>query len=57
MKREKLDRSKTHANIGTIGHVPHGKTTLSAAISLILDKKFSKENNEETNNEENEKEI
>ena len=32
MGKEKFDRSKTHANIGTIGHVDHGKTTLTAAI-------------------------
>ena len=38
MTREKFDRSKPHVNIGTIGHVDHGKTTLSAAIS----KEFSK---------------
>lgn len=39
MAREKFDRSKPHVNIGTIGHVDHGKTTLTAAIS----KEFSKE--------------
>ena len=33
MAKEKFDRSKPHVNIGTIGHVDHGKTTLSAAIS------------------------
>ena len=36
MAREKFDRSKTHVNIGTIGHVDHGKTTLTAAISMAL---------------------
>ena len=33
MAKEKFDRSKTHVNIGTIGHVDHGKTTLTAAIN------------------------
>jgi elongation factor Tu len=36
MAKEKFDRSKTHVNIGTIGHVDHGKTTLTAAITWIL---------------------
>ena len=36
MAKEKFDRSKTHVNIGTIGHVDHGKTTLTAAISSHL---------------------
>ncbi len=36
MAKEKFDRSKTHANIGTIGHVDHGKTTLTAAITTVL---------------------
>ncbi len=39
MAKEKFDRSKEHLNIGTIGHVDHGKTTLTAAITLILSKK------------------
>jgi elongation factor Tu len=39
MAKEKFDRSKPHVNIGTIGHVDHGKTTLTAAITLILSKK------------------
>jgi elongation factor Tu len=38
MAKEKFDRSKPHVNIGTIGHVDHGKTTLTAAITLILSK-------------------
>ncbi len=38
MTREKFDRSKPHVNIGTIGHVDHGKTTLSAAISKLFSK-------------------
>ena len=36
MAKEKFDRSKPHVNIGTIGHVDHGKTTLTAAISSVL---------------------
>ena len=39
MAKEKLDRSKAHVNIGTIGHVDHGKTTLTAAITTCLAKK------------------
>ena len=39
MAKEKYDRSKPHVNIGTIGHVDHGKTTLTAAISSVLAKK------------------
>ena len=38
MAKEKFDRSKSHVNIGTIGHVDHGKTTLSAAIATVLAK-------------------
>jgi len=38
MSKEKFDRSKPHCNIGTIGHVDHGKTTLTAAIATILSK-------------------
>ena len=38
MSKEKFDRSKPHVNIGTIGHVDHGKTTLTAAITTILAK-------------------
>lgn len=38
MAKEKFDRSKEHANIGTIGHVDHGKTTLTAAIATVLAK-------------------
>ncbi len=40
MAKEKFDRSKTHVNVGTIGHVDHGKTTLTAALTTILAKKF-----------------
>ncbi|HML85766.1 MAG TPA: elongation factor Tu, partial [Bacteroidales bacterium] len=39
MAKEKFDRSKPHVNIGTIGHVDHGKTTLTAAITLTLAEK------------------
>ena len=39
MAKQKYDRSKPHVNIGTIGHVDHGKTTLTAAISSYLAKK------------------
>jgi len=39
MAKEKFDRSKPHVNIGTIGHVDHGKTTLTAAITMALSKR------------------
>jgi len=39
MAKEKFDRSKPHVNVGTIGHVDHGKTTLTAAITEVLSKK------------------
>ena len=39
MAKEKFDRSKPHVNIGTIGHVDHGKTTFTAAITMVLAKK------------------
>ncbi|GGB49573.1 elongation factor Tu [Virgibacillus dakarensis] len=42
MAKEKFDRSKSHVNIGTIGHVDHGKTTLTAAITTTLHKKSGK---------------
>ena len=38
MAKEKFDRSKPHVNIGTIGHIDHGKTTLTAAITKCLAK-------------------
>ena len=38
MGKAKFDRSKPHVNIGTIGHVDHGKTTLTAAITTVLAK-------------------
>ena len=40
MAKEKFERTKPHVNIGTIGHVDHGKTTLTAALTTILAKKF-----------------
>jgi|UniRef100_A0A7V6CMX1 elongation factor Tu len=39
MAKQKFERKKPHVNIGTIGHVDHGKTTLTAAITLVLEKK------------------
>ena len=39
MAKEHFDRSKPHVNIGTLGHVDHGKTTLTAAIATVLAKK------------------
>ena len=43
MAKGKFERSKLHVNVGTIGHVDHGKTTLTAAITTILSKKFGGE--------------
>ncbi len=43
MAKEKFDRSKPHVNIGTIGHVDHGKTSLTAAISMTLAEQFGGE--------------
>ena len=40
MAKAKFERNKPHVNIGTIGHVDHGKTTLTAAITLVMNKKF-----------------
>ena len=40
MGKAKFERNKPHVNIGTIGHVDHGKTTLTAAITLVMNKKF-----------------
>jgi elongation factor Tu len=42
MAKEKFDRSKPHVNIGTIGHIDHGKTTLTAAITMVLNKRDPK---------------
>ena len=36
MAKQKFERTKTHVNVGTIGHVDHGKTTLTAAITMVL---------------------
>ena len=43
MAQEKFERTKPHVNVGTIGHVDHGKTTLTAAICTVLSKKFGGE--------------
>ena len=43
MAKEKFDRSKPHVNIGTIGHVDHGKTTLTAAITKVLGEEQSED--------------
>ncbi|MCS6498058.1 GTP-binding protein, partial [Burkholderia thailandensis] len=43
MAKEKFERTKPHVNVGTIGHVDHGKTTLTAAIATVLSAKFGGE--------------
>ena len=43
MAKSKFERTKPHVNVGTIGHVDHGKTTLTAAMTLVLSKKFGGE--------------
>jgi elongation factor Tu len=43
MAKGKFERTKPHVNVGTIGHVDHGKTTLTAAITTILAAKFGGE--------------
>ena len=43
MSKSKFERTKPHVNVGTIGHVDHGKTTLTAAITTVLSKKFGGE--------------
>ncbi|MDR3352949.1 MAG: elongation factor Tu [Zoogloeaceae bacterium] len=43
MAKEKFSRTKPHVNVGTIGHVDHGKTTLTAAITTVLSRKFGGE--------------
>ena len=40
MSKEKFERSKPHVNVGTIGHVDHGKTTLTAALTRVLSTQF-----------------
>ncbi|MGD8620155.1 MAG: GTP-binding protein, partial [Gammaproteobacteria bacterium] len=39
MSKEKFERTKPHVNVGTIGHVDHGKTTLTAAITKVMAEK------------------
>ncbi|MBS0359531.1 MAG: elongation factor Tu, partial [Proteobacteria bacterium] len=43
MSKEKFARTKPHLNVGTIGHVDHGKTTLTAAITSVMAKLFGGE--------------
>ena len=43
MAKEKFERNKPHLNVGTVGHVDHGKTTLTAALTTILSKEFGGE--------------
>jgi elongation factor Tu len=43
MSKEKFERTKPHVNVGTIGHVDHGKTTLTAALTTVLSKQFGGE--------------
>ena len=40
MSKEKFERNKPHVNVGTIGHVDHGKTTLTAAITKVLSEAY-----------------
>ena len=42
MSKAKFERTKPHVNVGTIGHVDHGKTTLTAAITMVLGKQNPK---------------
>ena len=42
MAKEKFDRTKPHVNVGTIGHVDHGKTTTTAALTKVSADKFGK---------------
>ena len=41
MSKEKFERTKVHVNVGTIGHVDHGKTTLTAALTKVCAEAFS----------------
>ncbi|WP_425562154.1 GTP-binding protein, partial [Litoribacillus peritrichatus] len=43
MAKEKFERSKPHVNVGTIGHVDHGKTTLTAALTRVCSEVFGGE--------------
>ena len=43
MAKEQFERNKPHVNVGTIGHVDHGKTTLTAAITTVLAEKLGGE--------------
>ena len=43
MAKGKFERTKPHVNVGTIGHVDHGKTTLTAAMTAVLSNKFGGE--------------
>src|SRR5487761_2589687 len=43
MAKGKFERTKPHVNVGTIGHVDHGKTTLTAAMTLVLSRKYGGE--------------
>jgi len=43
MSKEKFERTKPHLNVGTIGHVDHGKTTLTAALTKVLSAKYGGE--------------
>ncbi|MCP4407850.1 MAG: elongation factor Tu, partial [Gammaproteobacteria bacterium] len=43
MSKEKFERTKPHINVGTIGHVDHGKTTLTAAMTKVLSQKYGGE--------------
>ncbi|HEU4616822.1 MAG TPA: GTP-binding protein, partial [Gammaproteobacteria bacterium] len=43
MSKSKFERKKPHVNVGTIGHVDHGKTTLTAALTTVMAQKFGGE--------------
>ena len=43
MAKQKFERNKDHVNVGTIGHVDHGKTTLTAAITKVMGEKYGGE--------------
>ena len=46
MGKEKFERNKLHVNVGTIGHVDHGKTTLTAALTKVMGEKYGGETKE-----------